>query len=369
MIEFNNGFVIIERNWTDFKKLIDGTEKKIRVQYELSDIAYHLYGIDDKIVYRYDILLEGKEPIDWTQEQTVVNATARAEFIGGWIAYFNKQIMMFDNDGGGLRTVVEPPAGSKLQLISVNWCDPCTWFYNSIKVVDEVLQDSGDGYTFISANKHWIDLSHGRVSYEDDVILESNGDYMPIISVDGVAATATETDGGFATIDYDKGWVIFNEDKSGKIIKATYWYGKSSIFILKPNPGKKIKILQVEVQFSKNIQLMDSMYYQPYGYAGVFAPQLGLPQTQLIPLTTPIVYKRITDYINEANGALPIIPAISSNTWRGTKDEMIIFQWKYLARTDLHASYGMELRVGLIDDTPHIGEHSVATFYGVSEDE
>lgn len=370
MIEFNNGLIIIDKSWVDFKKLIDGTQKQLRPQHDETNEIYALYAVDDKIVYRHDIYKDGFEPQTWEAAEFTNNATSRAEFLQGYMPLFNKQLVYFDADGS-VKTASELPQGDKVNVISINWCDKCSWYPNSIKVTDETLIDTGDGKRFKSQHEFWIDLTHGRVTYEDQIAKNANT-YIPIISVDGaVVDSDTDTD-GYYEIDYEKGEIVFSESQIGKNVISTYWYAVNGEFTVKPIPGKKLKILLVEVQFSKQIKLNDSMYFQAYGYAGVFAPQLVpaiLQATDLIPLGDPIIYKRMVDYINEANGSFPIIPMIGNGSWRGLKDEIVIFQWRYLARTDLHSSYGMEVRVGLIDSIAHEGELATATFYALSADE
>lgn len=369
MIQFNNGFIIIDRDWVDFKKILNGTEKTLRAQYELDIEAYRLYAVDDKIIYRHDILLEGKELDTWSEEQVNNNIAARNEFEMYWKSTFNKQLLLHDLDGS-IKMAAEIPYGSKTQLISVNWCDKCSWYPGSVKVEDEILI-SDDNIRFHSKNKFWIDMAHGRMSYEDAIVKGAGGAYIPIITADDVTVgPSTDSDEEYYSIDYENGDVIFSSSQTGKTIKATYWYATNGSYIIKPDPGKKLKIFLVEVQFSRNVVLNDIMYYQAFGYAGAFAPQLVPPlqATDLIPLIEPTVYKRMTDYINEANGAFPLIPACGGPKY-GTKDDTIVFQWHYLTRTDLSSSAGMEIRIGLLNSTPHDGELATATFYAVSEDE
>jgi hypothetical protein len=290
---------------------------------------------------------------------------------------------MVDNQGvakpwpidpdGNLKMVPEPLAGSKFNIISVNWCDKCSWYETSVKVTDEVLTDSGDGLTFNSTHTGWTDMKHGRITDEDNILTNNPSKWVVTVKSDGVTKTESPmlTTSADYQVDYPLGKVTFNSSQASKTILATYWYGVSGLFTVKPLPGKKIKILYVEVQFSKNIVLNDAMTFQAFGYAGVFAPQYvpaPYAATDLIPLQPANKYKRASDFVNESNGCYPLVPAFGGAN-RGLQNEVITLPWKYLTRTDLLSSAGMEIRVGMENNVPHTGELGTATFYCISESE
>jgi hypothetical protein len=265
-----------------------------------------------------------------------------------------------------------PPAGTKFNVFSVNWCDKTTWYEKSIGVVAEALSDSGNGLTFNSAHANWIDMTHGKMTAEDD--LTAGGNYLVTITSDGAPKTQSPpgTTSGDYQVNFPAGTVTFNVSQAGKAVVATYWYATTGAFTVKPLAGKKVTILYVEVQFSKDIVLNDTMVFQPFGYAGVFAPQLvptPYAATDLIPIQAPNKYKSARDFVNESNGCYPLIPGFGGGNWRGLSAETITLPWRYLTRTELFSSYGMEIRVSMQNNTPHTGELGTATFYCISEDE
>jgi len=71
-------------------------------------------------------------------------------------------------------------------IVSHDFCDPCTWYSKSTQVVEEILSTE-NGLHFKSANKNWIDLEHGRVTYEDK-ILGDDTSYRATLYIDDVAA-------------------------------------------------------------------------------------------------------------------------------------------------------------------------------------
>ena len=57
---------------------------------------------------------------------------------------------------------VEPRVGSEAIYATHNFCDRTTWFGDSVRVNDETLTDSGDGYAFTSSHINWIDMLRNR---------------------------------------------------------------------------------------------------------------------------------------------------------------------------------------------------------------
>ena len=289
----------------------------------------------------------------------------------------NKQNKTRPKSSDGKDIVVSwPTEGSKTTVISHNWADPTTWYSKSVRVVDETCSAQGDGYHYDMSHQHIIDLYHGKITGED-FITDSDG-YSYRVEVKVNDEIQTEQDphdgvGGDFVIDYINGEITFTVQlQESDVVKATYHYENGSEWILAPDAGKVLKVSNVEVQFSADLELTDSVLFQAYGYVDVFAPQLvnnPFPSGTKIPLGNPDVYKTMQDYINDANGAYPMIPALGGAGWRGSKNAVYTFPWQYQAVTDVFSAYGMEVRISLEHDTPFNGESAVATFYCLSIDE
>lgn len=371
-ITYQHGFVIVNRSWTNFKKVINGVEKKLRYQYELDGDHYHAFALDGHILYECDIYLDGQTPPTWGQEEIDANTAARTEFMSAYQQGGNKVTVSIDDDGN-MSQVPQPRPGTKFNVITHNWCDKTTWYQESVQSADETLTDSGNGLTFNSAHTFWIDMKHGKITDEDN-IAASAGKWLSTVTVNNVAKTESPagTTSGDYQIDYRAGTLTFNASQTGNTVKASYWYAMSGAFTFKPLPGKKIKLLSVEVQFSKDLYLKDTLVFTPRGYAGVFAPQyvpVPFGPSDLIPLQAPNKYKRIWDFINEANGTYPVVPATGGPGWRGMTQDVITFPWNYVTRTDLYAQYGMEIRISMENNIEQGGELATATFYAISEKE
>lgn len=256
-----------------------------------------------------------------------------------------------------LRISQEPrKVGAGLVVVTHNWCDPTTWYTQSARVTDETLTDSGDGLTFNSANDNWIDLAHGKI-YREDLIAAA---YAPVVKVDGATKTMRApwaTSGGDFEIDYATGKVTFFTSQSGKTVTASYSRENGSLFIIAPTPGKRLWVEYSEVQFSKDIDIRSSTYFQPWAYNPQNPPNK-------IPVADPTVYKNLDNYIEEANGCYPIIPVMGGV--RGVTQERITFPFHYPVVKELRSSYGLEIRIWLEGNVPFGGEYGTATFYCTS---
>lgn len=274
----------------------------------------------------------------------------------------------FLNSEGNLKVVPLFQVGDKLNLVSPNWCDKTTWYESSIQVQDETLEViDTDGKVYKAHYDFWIDLSHGKVTQEDNILASNSNKWLPIIKVDGIVKIEdnfeSDTQDGDFYINYATGEVHFHNPING-VVTASYYYATTGSFTIKPPSNKKYEITRIEVQFSKNLVLNDTIEFQAYGYAGVFAPQLGYPPTTLIPLGTKFRYKHAFDFINESNGVYPEV-SLFGGFKRGFTQPIIILPWSYITKTELIGTYGMQIVVSVKNNKPMTGELATATFYCV----
>ena len=268
---------------------------------------------------------------------------------------------------GRPRYVLEKGTASKLNFFTHDWSDPTTWYSKSILVTDEVAVDSGDHQVYKLAHKNVIDTYHSKV-YQEDYLKDAAGQSFRVtVKVNNVVWLEEDPhfgpdgDGDF-TVDYVKGEIHFVEPiNPAHQVKVTYHYASGSGFVIAPTPGKQLSIDMVEVQFSDDIVLTDSVVFQPYGYVEAFAPQLctanggPYPPGTKIPLGNPLKYKSFTDFQAEATKAYTQYPAMGGENWRAAPHKITIMNWDYLSSTLLKASQGMEIRVFLEHDTPFQG--------------
>lgn len=286
-------------------------------------------------------------------------------------------------DNGVLRVSTEPTEGNRVTKITSDWGCPCTWYWNSEKHEGVELVDiSGSGVLFaIDADNPVIlvDNSHGKYTEEDFITTASGEIPNTQVYVDGVPKSDCDPHMGYGEccVDYVNGHVNFTETQSG-VVTMDYFEVTDSEWVLAPTPGKVLKLVNVEAQFELKSRVKDTVIFQAYGYVDVFAPHLAvsnggpIPNGTKIPLGNPTVYKTRMDFINEANGAIPIIPRTpvpdEELTWRDLRDDVITHPWNYQAVTKLSSAVGMEIRIKLEHDEPFEGS-ATATFYCLSYDE
>lgn len=272
---------------------------------------------------------------------------------------------------GRLRVSAEKTNQSRTTIYSPNWCDKTTWYQSSMYIGGETVSlNDTDGYYHLE-HAYVIDSYHGKITTED-FLKDSNGhNYRVSVMVDGYAKTEQDPHygaGGDYLVDYTNGvimplsWMPVDADT----VVVKYHYAASSAFTIMPAAGKQLLINMAECQFSTDIVMTDTVNFQVYGYAGVFAPQLGYPFNTLIPLTD-FKYKTINDLYNDACKSYPQYPPLGGRGWRGMSIPTTVLDWDYVSATTLNSLYGMQIVVSLDHNAAFGGTYATVTFYCTSE--
>jgi len=221
--------------------------------------------------------------------------------------------------------------GSSTLLVSHDWCDRTTWWTDSVRVLNETLDDSGNGIDFTSPNNkvNWIDLVSGKVAYEDNWA----DDYRVLVYVDDELVTE-----GF-TIDYALGKITFDSAQTGKTVKATYSYENGSTWKISPESGKILKILGTTIKYSENVSLSENQHFSFQLFAG---------DTPYLP---PTLYKQMKNFMECAVGDVRHVPAHGD-----IANDMIELDFDYMTSKDLTSVYGLNIRVKVSNDEPIGGE-------------
>jgi len=275
-----------------------------------------------------------------------------------------------------LRVALEKSDTNRATIITHNWADKTTWYSESIRVDDEVAADSGDHQLYQLANAYLIDTYHGKITQEDFLTDNDGYDYRVVVKVNDVQKTEQDPHygaGGDYTINYVDGYVEFlSALQPEDVVTVAYHYASSSIFTVQPPVGKIWKLEIVEVQFSQDVKMKDTIRYNAYGNVEVFAPQycpVPYPPGTSIPLGNPTVFKTITDLMNDAVRAYPAYNPIGGSSWRGLSQPATVMDWDYRSSIILHGSYGMSLAISLDHDEQFGGTFATATFYCKEEDD
>jgi hypothetical protein len=307
----------------------------------------------------------------YSQEQ---NDQDLAEFEGGYKSKFNLRLQPPRNSDQLPLISSEPRIGTEVIYATHNYCDPTTWFGDSVRVEDEAATDDGDGLSWSLANGMLIDLTHGKIFDEDAYILDqqianqgSPHGYAVVVHVNGVLKTqraAFAPSGGDYTVAYGDGKIVFAASQAGNTVLVSYSYENGSTFYIVPDVDTDVDIEKAKAAWSANFVMNDSVQFQVWGYAAVFAPQLGLPEGTKIPIQTT-TYKTLAQLTAEASGFVPSAIPAAGGTVRGLAQPQHVVEFRYGTIRRLLSAYGIELRVKLEDDMPMGGDFTVATFYCV----
>lgn len=279
-------------------------------------------------------------------------------------------------------TAYAPRDGSEWVVGSHNFCDPCSWFGDSVRVTNETLTDSGDGLTFNSAHVNWIDMVSGRM-HNDDVWVQiqqmlNPGDphgYQVVITSDGSPVTMRdpfEASGGDFEINWDDGTVTFFSSQSGKTIVASYNYATTNTFYVRPMPGKILVIEDAEADISSDVVMSDAIAYSAWHFNG-----------EEYVCDMEAKYKRSGQIVTEARGCYPEFVAIGASDSdkqisdirefrrksRGMKYNRQAIPFQYSTVKWLHSAYYQEVRVYTEHGYQLEGELVTMTFYCTEKDE
>jgi len=294
---------------------------------------------------------------------------------------------------GNLQTTTRKTIGENATpIITHNFCDASSWWPSSLRAVHDNLDNySGDGITWRSDHKHWIDLQHGRVGREDHIFdnpIHANGPFTVVIecSDDGGANWVTLVMGRDYVVNYEYGEICTSWHNpydptftqmmgvgslAGKQVRASYNYAASgagsSRWSVYPNPGKILIIDKTEVQFT-----LDALITCPID----FQPMMNHPLVGWIPIPGHgRTFKSASDYISEGNQGTGYIPAWGGGArYQGMMDYGVrhnvgVFPFDYVSGLTIPSSLGARLDISLRIDVPFRGEFANACLYTTEIDD
>jgi hypothetical protein len=266
------------------------------------------------------------------------------------------------------RQASEKPTDPKANTFSINLCDRTTWFPDAARITDEVLVPTGLQAQL--ANTFIIDLTHGKVTNEhlvegasglvvrraDNSVMVERRWHEQNLFIMGKIPSEPAYD---YECNYATGLITFQAAPPPGV-KASYSYARTSKTVIEPPAGQDLQIISVEVNFSDDVEMLDTVVFQPYVYNPADLPNK-------VPYGDSIQYKTVWDLIAESNGACPEIQSIcSAPNLRGMGGRKArILNWAYATKTALSSAVGAELRLSLEHDFPFDGRYAVVTFYGV----
>jgi hypothetical protein len=247
---------------------------------------------------------------------------------------------------------VYEPEGGAATIVSINFADRCSWYVGAVQVLLGSMINTGLVYSDPNSKTHFIDLEHGRLYDEDNVMLASGNSYKVKVYVDAVEVTT-----GFS-INYPAGTITFDSTPSG-VVTASYWYADKSYYRVRPKVGKVLAIKVAEVQFSQGTTLDTSggFKFAPWFVDHPVYGTMEIPGQQ-------IIYKNFKDFISACNEGQGLIPKIGELT-----QDIHIFPFNYARPKPIKYTDYIEIRVYCVN---HLavggGEFATATFYVTIDD-
>lgn len=288
---------------------------------------------------------------------------------------------------GNLLTAQVVAVGGGHRLVTHNFCDDCTWWQESVEVVDGATTANGDftEYTLDSGDKI-IDVRHGRLTFEDAITpatVAPNGNTMtnivPEVKVNDVAVDQSNEDADTGddryTIDFDTGKVTFGVARqSGDTVTVSYRKPGSSKFRFQPPAGKKWSFEDAEIDASEDVDMNATFRTAIHGshttLTGGTVVELGSK-----------TYKTFHDFQAAARRFWGPLPAGFGGTG-GVNVQKWTFEWQY-ARSDIFYATPnyMDKNIDpqqvtynwaegrIVGDTPYPGHILTLTYYGQETDE
>lgn len=367
--------------------------------------------LDDQI---FIVFRDSLDPTDLSVLDQVVSAHDGSVSSVGAIPVEMPSVK-FTGDGK-IVTSANPPELSKVTIVTPRWNDETTW-YDTAQYHEDVPLTIDPSFGTSRHFKvgvqdglgksHIIDTVNGKI-WKEDFLKPPAGSpvdsYRVRVTVDGVEKLehTLETENAGLLCDYkvhyQNGIVeFFDAPPVGADVRASFWMPQNSKFHIVPLPGKILRLTQVEIQFSEDVSITDTVQFTTYGYLGALL--LGLsPQEQqqvvaqyaeeliaqgedpmnpdpmaIVTFRGPLRYKSMGDFMNEANGTYPGIPPTTApkefKKGRDLENAVITFPWRYQSVVSLFSSAGMYVVMEMQNDVPLYGEFATATFYGFSEDD
>lgn len=371
-IVFGTSFTIIEHRWSGWKAVL--AQKSLEPQFHLSDGVYTLYAYDNPDVHTCQVFFDEVPSSALTAYSQEQNDADKVEFMS-LSSSWGKQNEKRQSGNKALLVAQAGREGIETIYATHNFCDPTSWFADSVRVEDAVLM--GSGSIFSGSHSNWICMNRGSVLDEEGWKEDVDHGYEVIVIANGVPLTERDplcTTGGDYVVNYESGSIdLLTSEYSPGAVTASYSYADGSTFYIQPIPYKKLDIEEVEAQFTVDVDMKDTIVFGVFGHVQVFAPQYWEGNGGPFPTNYKVElkrqsYKSMKQLIDEALGSYPVIPALGG-VKRGLSTNMYGFPFRYGTVRTLYDSYGLEVRVWLQSHIPCGGERVSATFYCVASNE
>jgi len=271
-----------------------------------------------------------------------------------------------------LKVTQEPREGDAQNYYCPNFCDQTVWYPDATPVSEFELTDSGDLTTWNTNDTHpgpWIDLYHGKMFAENDLITATPtlGMVVEVSEDDGETwdektqnTFGDETTGDY-DVDYTNGTVTFNSALTeGDRVRASFSKAPTTLcWKMQPPTGKELRLMYAEAQFTKDCAFTADIVYETWAYN-----PYDLPNKIKI---NEMRYKSMHDLIYETTGSYPVVPGFTVESDRMINQDVVIFPFNYSTVKGIKDSLGVEIRVTTAK--VHTGTWATTTLYCLMKDE
>lgn len=345
-------------SWTAFKQAIQTFGLRIKWVYE--DDIYFLVARDGDDIFECML-----KPEDDTEHQAYID---RQDFIDNFKDKANVPAPT-NKTTGSIKVAIEKPDDSSTTLISHDWCDQTSWFYESIEVIGKTpTNETGKVYN-LGGDINIIDIIHGKITDEDEI----DRKYLFQVTDDGTPIV----EGTDYTVDYKNGKFTIDDAYTiqGALL-CNYYKADGSGFLYEPKAGKILVLEHPELNFAKDCFIntyidfevwIGNPYFNPANPIVPWTPtsQFGVDNFLRF-LHKKKTYKNEKDLINAANLGQGSIPAFGN-----LNKEVLVFPFNYVTTTNLKSSQLAQLIIRLRKDEngnniPLTGSFGTVSFYVVS---
>jgi len=256
-----------------------------------------------------------------------------------------------------------------------------------------------------TVNRSVIDTYHGKLT-EEDFLTDGANSFRAALTVNALDQVeydphvmdhlnGADPNGDFR-LDYMLGLVCLDTATTDAVL-LTYHHATTADYCLAPDAGSDVRVDLVELQFTDDMEMKDTVIFQLRGKVSEFAAigallKLALPDPTGWPIANyaaafkvdewsgnnpiqagdviPIsqkTYKTMKDFEDESIKSYVSYPAYGGSGHRGKTKATLFLHWEYTREIVIRASLGMEIFCFLRHNEKQGGTSATATFYGVTE--
>lgn len=240
--------------------------------------------------------------------------------------------------------------GESKTVVSHDLCHKTTWWQNSIRETDEVLEVSDTDTAVYSARyRDWINTTEGFIYQEDTITgvgveIKLNG-----VAVDEKHYTVSFADGYIEFVDAG---LVRNPETD--VVTATYSYGKNSVWMLQTDTTHLWRVLKTEVQLDESAIIDGAIIMEIIIDHPVYGDDLVVRQW---------AYKSVRDLVNGSNLGFQIPSFGGTKLLSGLRNPTVVLPFNYTTPIEMPIGVNTRIRLRLGDDKQPQGDFGTVTIY------